>query len=269
MQERGSARSQVTFGLLALALLGGCASVSAPPDVPRFKSVAAFSRAEPGDRLPGGWKRVSLSRFKRDTDYRLIRDDDGVTVVQADATQAASGLVKELDVDAASTPWLSWRWKVPQIITGADNSRRETEDSPARIVVAFDGDLEKLDFEERAVASRYKALTGRDMPYATLMYIWENQAPVGKVIESRHSSRVQMLVATSGASQCGKWLNFARNIEEDFRRAYGEAPGRIRSIGIMTDTDNTGESTRAYYGDIKFSALPPTNPISIVAKETQ
>lgn len=261
----------VSRSLLAAALLGaaGCAVMQQPEGLPRHKSIAAFSRAEPGERLPGSWQRVSISRFKRDTRYQLVRDDDGVTVVQADAEQAASVLVKELDVDAAASPWLSWRWKVPELIAGADNTRHDKEDSPVRVVVSFDGDHDKLDFEERANAARYKALTGRDMPYATLMYIWENRLPVNEIIESRHSSRVQMIVAASGPAGRGKWLNFARNVEQDYRRAYGEPPGRVRSIGIMTDTDNTGESTRAFYGDIKFSALPPTNAHSISAKETK
>lgn len=210
-----------------------------------------------------------MSRFKRDTVYRLVTDEDGITVVQAQADQAASVLVKELDVDAASTPWLSWSWKVPALIAGADNTRRDTEDSPVRVVVTFDGDSSKLDFEERALAERYRALTGRDMPYATLMYIWENRQPVDQVIESRHSSRVNMLVVASGAAQVGRWLDFSRNVAADFRRVYGEAPGRIVSVGVMTDTDNTGESARAYYGDIKFSALPPTNTFSLSVKDAK
>lgn len=257
--------------LLAAVLLcaGGCTVIPQTADSPRHKSIAEFSRAEPGELLPGGWQRVSLSRFKRDTRYQLVRDGDGVTVLQADADQSASVLMKELDIDAVATPWLSWRWMVPDLIAGADNTRHDKEDSPVRLVVAFDGDPEKLDFEERANAVRYKALTGRDMPYATLMYIWENRLPVNEVIESRHSARVQMVVAASGSAGRGKWLHFARNVEQDYRRVYGELPGRIRSIGIMTDTDNTGESTQAFYGDIKFSALPPTHADPIPAKETK
>ena len=37
-----------------------------------------------------------------------------------------------------------------------------------------------------------------------------------------------------------------------FKRAFGEEPPRIRSIGIMTDSDNTGGDAEAYYGDILF-----------------
>lgn len=245
------------FCIALAALLMGCASV---PEK-RHAAVAPFSGAAPGASLPTGWQPWTLSRFKRDTQYRLVQDADGATVLEAISDQAASGLIKHLDVDAGATPWLSWRWKVPSLIEGADNRQRHLEDSPARVVIAFEGDHAKLDFEERAFAERMKALTGRELPYATLMYIWENQAPVEEVIENAHSGRIRMLVAESGASRCGKWLHFSRNVAEDFRRIYGEEPGRILSIGVMTDTDNTGARARAYYGDIRFSALPPTNPM--------
>ncbi|MFY8063226.1 MAG: DUF3047 domain-containing protein [Usitatibacteraceae bacterium] len=61
-----------------------------------------------------------------------------------------------------------------------------------------------------------------------------------------------------GTSRNGRWLVYERNIAQDFERAFGEKPGRILSLGIMTDTDNTGEATVAYYGDIHFSPKPLT-----------
>ncbi|MDX1801592.1 MAG: DUF3047 domain-containing protein, partial [Marinobacter sp.] len=36
----------------------------------------------------------------------------------------------------------------------------------------------------------------------------------------------------------------------DYRRAFGKAPPPIVGIGIMSDSDNTGESATAWYGDI-------------------
>jgi len=70
-----------------------------------------------------------------------------------------------------------------------------------------------------------------------------------------------MVVVESGMSRSGRWLTFSRNVAEDYRRIYGEKAGRIRSIGIMTDTDNTGEKTSAYYGDIRFSASAPARSV--------
>jgi len=43
-----------------------------------------------------------------------------------------------------------------------------------------------------------------------------------------------------------------RNIVEDCRKAFGEEPPMISGVAIMTDTDNTGESATAHYGDIHF-----------------
>ncbi|MBL8525816.1 MAG: DUF3047 domain-containing protein [Betaproteobacteria bacterium] len=245
---------------LAALLLAGCASLNTD-EGRRYTTIAPFSAAEPGEKLPGGWQPWVLSRFKRNTEYRLVKDADGVTVVEATSDHSASGMIKQLDVDPIATPWLSWRWRVPALIKGADNTDRNLEDSPARVIVTFDGDLDKLDFEERAIAARVRALTGKKMPYATLMYIWENTQPVDEVIPSAHTSRINMVVVESGMSRSGTWLSFTRNVADDFRRVYGEAPGRIRSIGIMTDTDNTGEKTSAFYGDIKFSARAPTKPL--------
>jgi len=245
----------------ATAVLVGCAAVPSTPDGFRYTTIAPFSAGEPGESLPKGWQPWTLSRFKRKTEYQLVRDGDGTVVVRAVADSAASGIIRQVDIDTRVTPWLSWRWRVPEMIAGADNTDRNREDSPARVVVAFEGDHHKLDFEERAIAARVKAMTGNEMPYATLMYILENQLPVNDVIESRHTTRINMVVVETGKSRSGKWITFARNIADDYRRVYGEEPGHVRSIGILTDTDNTGEKTSAYYGDIKFSATAPTKPL--------
>jgi hypothetical protein len=42
---------------------------------------------------------------------------------------------------------------------------------------------------------------------------------------------------------------------EDFRRAFGEEPGRVTAISVMSDTDNTNSNSEALYGDI--SVAPP------------
>jgi len=42
------------------------------------------------------------------------------------------------------------------------------------------------------------------------------------------------------------------NVLEDYRRAFGEEPPRIRAVAVMSDSDNTGARTVAWYGDIRF-----------------
>lgn len=243
-------RALAVFIAACTLAVAGCATRDAGPV---SNDVQPFSTVKPATKFSGGWTLRQLSRMKRDTQYRLVQDASGVTVVEASADHSASGLQKRLRLDVAQTPWLQWRWKVPATLNAADNTRRDKEDSPARVIVTFDGDTSKFDFEERAFSAKVKALTGQALPYATLMYIWGANAQQGEIIESAHTSRIKMIVVEAGMARTGAWLDYERNLAEDFERAFGEKPGRVNTIGIMTDTDNTGEKAVAFYGDIRFS----------------
>jgi len=130
--------------------------------------------------------------------------------------------------------------------------KKRFADSPVRIAISFDGDHDKLDFDDRMFFDQVRTFTGQQLPYATLMYIWENRAPAGTVISNLHTSRIKMIVTESGRDKVGTWQEVTRNVYEDFKRAFGEEPGTITAIGIMTDTDNTGGAAEAWYGDVEI-----------------
>jgi hypothetical protein len=236
---------------VAAGVLAGCAVAPEAPDEIPLPAVGNFSSEKPGDVLPSGWRVWQLSGLKRPTEYRLV-DHEGRTVILARSRAGASGLVFPLSLDLKAYPVLHWHWKVPALIPGADNTQRNTEDSPVRMVVTFDGDKARLPLEDRLFADQFRLFTKQEFPYAILMYIWENRAPVGRVIDNLHTARIKMIVAESGAEHLGQWRAETRNVYEDYKRAFGEDPPRIRSIGIMTDSDNTGTDAEAYYGDISF-----------------
>jgi hypothetical protein len=62
-----------------------------------------------------------------------------------------------------------------------------------------------------------------------------------------------MIVASSGAAGVGAWQSLTRDVRADFRRAFGEEPGALRAVGVLTDTDNTDGHAEAWYGDIRFT----------------
>lgn len=216
--------------------------------------VPPFSAARVGATLPAGWAEFRLGPLKTPTVYRLV-EDAGVVVLQAHAEAAASGLLAPVRFDIKAAPILQWRWKIAQLIEGADNAVASREDAPVRIVLNFDGDRSKMSFADRASSALAKRVTGRELPYAQLMYIWSNRVPVGTVIANPHTHRIEMVVATSGPTDVGQWVTVRRNVVEDFRRAFIEAPGLLFEVGVLTDTDNTGATVDAWYGDIRF--LPP------------
>lgn len=241
---------------VAAVLLAGCAALSEPPAEIALPYVKLFSDSEPGGRLPDGWRPWTLSRFKKSTDYRLV-DAGGRTAVHAKADASASGLVHRLDLDPQLYPLLSWQWKVDDLIKTADNTTKHLEDSPVRVVVSFAGDIDKLPLDDRMFFDNVRLLTRQQLPYATLMYIWENRAPRDHVLPNLHTSRIKMIVAESGREKTGVWQDITRNVYEDYKRAFGEEPGRITAIAVMTDTDNTGENAHAWYGDIVFRRIAP------------
>ena len=240
-----------------LFAIAGCAQLITPyPSPPGlnlpFASVQPFSLTSVGEAAPLAWEPWILSRFLAKTKYRIV-DHDGERVLEADANVSASGLLQPLTVAAADYPYLHWRWKVPRLIADADNASRHADDSPVRVIVAFDGDKSKFDFEDSALAQTVKLFSGREMPYATIQYIWENKLPKETVIDHSKTSRAKMLVVESGAERLGQWLNFQRNVKQDYERLFGEPAGSIIFVGVMTDTNATGAHVSAYYGDIRLS----------------
>lgn len=243
----------IISAVMTTAVLSGCASAPTNDTIQApSENVTSFSASLASNGLPSGWQPWIMSRLLKNTEYKIVQEE-GTPILQAQSESSASGLLQEVSIDPIVKRYISWRWKAPQLIAGADNSRANADDSPVRVVIAFDGDKKKFDFEDRAMADMVRLFSGREMPYATLMYIWENKLPVGTVLENAHSSRAKMIVAESGSSRIGQWLTMTRNVLEDYRKAFDEEPGKIISVGVMTDTNATGSKVKAYYGDILFS----------------
>ena len=101
------------------------------------------------------------------------------------------------------------------------------------------------------------SLTGEPLPYATLMYVWCNDCPAESVIVNPRTDRIRKLAVESGADRVGQWLNYRRDIRADFKKVFGEEPGALLGLAIMTDTDNTRSTTRAWYGTNSFGLIAP------------
>lgn len=205
--------------------------------------------------LPPGWKPYIILPSKPRTEYALVDTGQGVAL-EAKAAASASGLYRDVKIDLRRHPWVEWRWKVDDAVAGADKSIASREDSPARLVITFHGDPQNLDVGTRAKMRLIKAISGRELPYATLMYVWSEKHPPGTVIPNPHTDRIQMIVAGGGPQSIGRWESFRRNVIEDYKKAFDEDAWEVISVGVMTDADNTGDDAHAHYGDIWFMRAP-------------
>jgi hypothetical protein len=160
-----------------------------------------------------------------------------------------------LRIEPADLGSVRFSWKVPELIAEADMALRDKSDSPVRIVLAFDGDRSKFSMKNSLLAELSRTLMGEEMPYATLMYVWCNQRPAGTVIPNANTDRIRKMVVETGAARLNQWLDYERNIRADYEKAFGEAPGALIGMAIMTDSDNTKSSARAWYGPVRLAPL--------------
>jgi hypothetical protein len=250
-----SMRCLTALALISACGLWGCATDTGgqavqvnPPD--HSDVPPAVRTWTPADQHT--WSHVQFPG-KKNTHFKLTRHQarDGL---QADAQSSASMLRQVVQVPAEHLGKVKFSWFVPELIAGADMRSREASDSPVRLVLAFEGDRSQFSARNAMLSELARALTGEEMPYATLMYVWSNQSPVETVIPNSRTDRIQKVVVESGPHKLNQWVGYERNIRADFEKAFGEKPGALVAIGLMTDTDNTRTETRAWYGDIQLIA---------------
>lgn len=235
------------FGLLGIWLLPPAAADTEPAVV----EVGKFSAAQPDQGLPEGWQPLLFPKIPRHTVYRLVRDGDTV-VVRAEAAASASGLTREIAVDPRVYPILEWRWKVSGVLQKGDVTRRDGDDYAARIYITFAYNPADVGVLERAKFAALRLFYGHYPPTGAINYIWESKSAVGTIVPNPYTDRVRMIVVESGPDRRDQWRQERRDVYADYKQAFGREPPMISGVAIMTDTDNTGESVSAHYGDLVF-----------------
>lgn len=230
------------------ALLGaGCSSLG--PAAQARSEVVPFSGSDRLGGLPEGWQLHVTRPDKPVTTYGLQRID-GRTALHAVADNSTSGVRCNVDIDLAQRPWLQWEWRVDRIPAEATVADDDADDCPARLVLGFAGDGARLSLRDRLFSDQVELFTGALLPFATLCYVWDGQAPVGAVLPYARSGRIRYQVVESGRSHLGRWQSYRRNLVDDFQRVYGEPPGRLIGVGVLTDSDDLKGTAEAWYGDL-------------------
>jgi hypothetical protein len=211
--------------------------------------IGAFSIADTERTIPEGWEPLTFDKIKRHTAYEIV-NQEGTTVIKAKSKNAASGLIRHIRVDPQKYPIIEWRWQAANIYEKGDVSTKAGDDYPARIYVAFAYDPDTVGFFEKAKFEAYKLIYGEYPPSRAISYIWASHAAVGKMVDNAFTDRVKMIVVESGRKNLNKWVSEQRNLYGDYIRSFDEKPPMISGVAIMTDSDNTGETGTAYYGDI-------------------
>jgi hypothetical protein len=236
------------MALLAIAGIVAAADVAA---------IAPFSSAAPGSALPEGWREAWLPRVKRAA-VALVADG-GTTVLRVLSVAAAGGAAHPLQAEMPARPTLAWRWKIDRVVESADLARRAGDDFAARVYVFFDIPVEELSFGERWKLRLARLIHGNEVPAGGICYVWDNRHAVGSVSPNPYVPRIRTFVLQSGNARAGRWIAEQRDLDADFRAAFGPRPGavpRVSGIAAGNDTDQTGEGVTAWFGDFALGSRP-------------
>jgi len=157
-------------GAAAAARIAVSAVVRA--EAPAVIEVGRFTASDVGKEAPQGWQELTFRKIRRHTAYAVVRDGDTVAV-EATSVASASALVRHLRIDARDSAILQWRWKVGNLIAGADVHRKSDDDYPARVYVTFESDPAASPWVERAKFAALRLLYGEYPPSAAIDYIWD------------------------------------------------------------------------------------------------
>lgn len=160
---------------------------------------------------------------------------DNEKVIRAQSQSAASGKFRKVSVNLEETPYLNWRWRVENYLTGNDEKTKAGDDYPARLYVIVSGGV--FFWKTRA-----------------LNYVWSSQNKTGEQWPNAFTSNAQMVVVRGPTSPLMQWQTEKRNVRDDFRKLFGIDITKIDAVAFMTDTDNSKQSATAHYGEIYFSA---------------
>lgn len=172
--------------------------------------------------------------FDGHTSYELV-NLDGQHALKASSQASASGYMRKIDIDLNQTPYLNWHWRIDNLLQNIDEQTKKGDDYPARIYVVISGGL--FIWKTRA-----------------LNYVWSSNQPVNSVWPNAFTDKAILIAHRSGQAQVGQWVKEKRNILADIKKYLKTDAVEINAVAIMTDTDNSGQSATAYYGDIYFSS---------------
>lgn len=146
--------------------------------------------------------------------------DEQCLMMRSDST--ASARIWEQNYPLTPDTRLSWRWQEQEGISEVDQRSKEGDDFSARIYVVV----------------KHPVLFWRSR---VLSYVHAEEEPVDAFWPNPFTDQFQMWVVSNGDGN--QWHDIERTIQDDWYQAFGDRPERFHAIGLMVDSDNSGQRT--------------------------
>lgn len=232
---------------LCLPFCGAARAAGPGPSIDLGLSTGYYREGE----VPEGWQ--LRRRFLRGAGTAQWVTEDGVAAVKLHSQATLTFLEKTVDIDIKEYPVVTWRWKVENILAGINERTLEGDDHPIRIFFVFAPDASRQPLWFRFKRRLYLDWAhGHPMGGRFTEYLWSSHLKAGDTINDPGKPRQKLMVVEGGSANLGKWRHYERNLYEDFKKLYGEVPRRLIFIGILNDTDHTGQNAVSFIADLTF-----------------
>lgn len=183
----------------------------------------------PAAAQPVGW---DLKEFSGKADIEILRDEGLALRLRSQATSFA--LHRDVVVDLARHPVLSWAWKAVRLPARGDVRARSTDDQAAQVYVVF---------------PRWPSPQTRS---EVLGYVWDTGAPEGTALSSPQAPNVRIVVVASGRDGLGEWRAFRRDVARDYAALFGRPAPRVGKVALMIDSNDTRSEAEVLVKDLRF-----------------
>jgi len=208
--------------------------------------------------LPEGWRLRHWSTTTWNGDARWITDE-GRHVVKLHSDNALTFLEKTVDINISQYPIVTWRWKVNNNLKNIDETKVAGDDHPIRLFFVFEPDEKQQSFWFKLKRFFYlDRIHGHPFGGRFTEYLWSSHLRPEDVIKDPGKPWQKLTVVDSGEEKLGQWISYQRNLYDDFKKLYNEEPRRLVFIGILNDTDHSGQEATSYIADLTFSRVLTT-----------
>ncbi len=167
---------------------------------------------------------------------RLIQAE-GKNMLYINANDSGSITFKPVHLNPEEYPFLSWSWKISNILPDSREKEVGGDDYPAGVCIVYS-------------KSFFSLLFGK---YKILIYAYGNNVQVGERYKSPCETRAKFIIVESGDKDTGKWLNYKVNHYKDYVREFGEEPPRVTYVGLQSNADRSHGQVEAWYTDIALN----------------
>lgn len=184
-----------------------------------------------------GWQEQRLSLFSSN-DYSFgqtlgLASDGAVSIAWTRVPRADWG-----------TRGASWSWTVEQSVPATDLARKGGDDRNISLYFVF----VSQELAPGLEGANIRSLLGNS-DVRIMQYAWGGNHAAGQVIPSPYGPRGQGVTIALRQAGTGSF-NENVDLEADYARAFGGAPGALVGLAVSGDSDDTDSVIRAALGNL-------------------